>query len=137
MLKSRGVFLLYVPVRYYRYIKYSEITEQKYLSDFFYKYHDDFLMHRYSENEIVKKIHNAGFTIRNSQYAYGVYGAIAFELYSFLLALVKKLPIPVSIPVILMYVVIVFPVKLVLMLTDYASQKSIGNGLLIIADKNS
>jgi 2-polyprenyl-3-methyl-5-hydroxy-6-metoxy-1,4-benzoquinol methylase len=136
MLKSKGVFLLYVPVRYYRYFKFSEITEQKYLSDFYYKYHDDFLMHRYTTDEIRKIIVNAGFTIRSSEYAYGVSGAIAFELFSFLLVLLKKLPVLVSLPIILVYGVSVFPIQLMLMMADFLSQKSIGNGLLIIADKN-
>jgi 2-polyprenyl-3-methyl-5-hydroxy-6-metoxy-1,4-benzoquinol methylase len=136
MLKSKGVMLLYVPVRYHRYLKYSETNERKYLSDFFYKYHDDFLMHRYSEDEITKKILNAGFKIRSSQYAYGVYGAIAFELYSFLLAVVKKSPVVLSLPVIFVYAFLVFPIQFVLMIADFVTKKSIGNGLLIIADKN-
>jgi ubiquinone/menaquinone biosynthesis C-methylase UbiE len=136
MLKSKGVLLLYVPIRYYRYLKYSEINEQKYLSDFFYKYHDDFLMHKYSEDEIVKKILSAGFNIRSSQYAYGMCGAIAFELYSFILTIVKKLPALISIPVIVVYAFSVFPIQLVLMIADYLLPKSVGNGLLIIAEKN-
>jgi 2-polyprenyl-3-methyl-5-hydroxy-6-metoxy-1,4-benzoquinol methylase len=136
MLKFNGVLLLYVPVRYHRYLKYSEMNERKYLSDFFYKYHDDFLMHRYNEDEITEKILHAGFTIRSSQYAYGVYGAIAFELYSFLLVVVKKNPVLLSLPVILAYAVFVFPIQFLLMAADFVSKKSKGNGLLIIADKN-
>jgi 2-polyprenyl-3-methyl-5-hydroxy-6-metoxy-1,4-benzoquinol methylase len=135
MLKPTGTLILYVPVRYYRYFKYSEVIERKYLSDFFYKYHNDFLMHRYTEDKVCEKIRQEGFNIRSSEHAYGACGALAFELYSFILVLVKKLPVVVSLPVAVLYAFVVFPIQLLLMIEDYLLPHSIGNGLLIVAEK--
>jgi 2-polyprenyl-3-methyl-5-hydroxy-6-metoxy-1,4-benzoquinol methylase len=134
-LKLTGVMLLYVPITYRRYFPWSELFERKYLSDFFYKYHDDFLMHRYTADEVVKKIQQQGFMIRSSEYTYGICGAIAFELYSMMLAAVKQLPAIVSIPCVLIYACVIFPVQLMLMAVDFFLPQSKGNGLLIVAEK--
>jgi ubiquinone/menaquinone biosynthesis C-methylase UbiE len=134
-LTPTGTLLLYVPVRYYRYFKWSEVIERKYLSDFFYKYHEDFLMHRYTEEEVCKKIQQVGFRISSSEHAYGACGTIAFELYSLILAVAKRLPAVVSIPVTVIYACVVYPIQLLLMFMDFLLPQSIGNGLLIVAEK--
>jgi ubiquinone/menaquinone biosynthesis C-methylase UbiE len=134
-LKLTGVLLLYVPITYRRYFPWSELFERKYLSDFFYKYHTDFLMHRYTADEAVNKIQQQGFVIRSSEFAYGICGAIAFELYSMILAAVKQLPIIVSVPCVLIYACIILPFQFMLMAVDFLLPQSKGNGLLIVAGK--
>ncbi len=135
-LKRTGVLLLYVPVTYRRYLPWSETLERKYLSDFYYKYHDDFLMHRYTSDEVLRKIQQEGFNIRSTEYAYGVCGAIAFELYSLILVGVKRFPIIWTILLVIIFACIVFPIQLLLMLIDFIIPKSIGNGVLIAAVKD-
>jgi hypothetical protein len=134
-LNPHGTLLLYVPITYKRFFPWTETIEQKYLSDFLYKYHDDFSMHRYTANEVLKKIQQGGFNIKSTEYAYGVCGVIALELSFLILASVKRLPAYISLVFVLIYACAVFPVQLVLMLIDFVLPKSTGNGLLIIAEK--
>lgn len=135
MLAYQGKMILYVPISYRRYLRYTEFIESNYLSDFFYKYHDDFLMHRYQEADITKKIQQAGFHIIRKEYSYGICGAIAFELYSHLLAVVKKTPIILSLPLTLIYTIGIFPLQFILMLADFILPKSVGNGILYVVEK--
>jgi ubiquinone/menaquinone biosynthesis C-methylase UbiE len=130
-----AVIILYVPVHYRRYFPWSESWEKKYLSDFFYKYHIEFLMHKYTDDDIRKKLNNHGFTICTLQYAYGTCGAIAFELYSMLLVVMKQLPFSLAILLIVVYACLVFPIQLFLMLCDFLGSNRTGNGLLIVAKK--
>jgi ubiquinone/menaquinone biosynthesis C-methylase UbiE len=135
VMKKTGVLILYVPIIYRRYLPWSEHLENKYLSDFFYKYHDDFLMHKYQAEEMLQKLHRIGFTIKHKEYAYGIFGAIGFELYSLILAAVMRFHFLISIPCILIYFCTLFPVQIIMMLADYIIPKSSGNGLLIVAEK--
>jgi ubiquinone/menaquinone biosynthesis C-methylase UbiE len=135
-LKPSGKLILYVPVTYRRYFPWTKFIEKKYLSDFYYKYHNDFLMHKYEPAEVLEKLENNGFEIRKLDYAYGIFGALSFELYSLLLAAIKKFPAIISILCIIIYSFTLLPVQLILMLVDYLYDKSSGNGLLILAGKN-
>jgi 2-polyprenyl-3-methyl-5-hydroxy-6-metoxy-1,4-benzoquinol methylase len=134
-LKPEGTLLLYVPIRYQRYFKLSEAVERKYLLNFFYKYHDDFLMNRYREEEVCSKLKQVGFNIQTSEYAYGLWGGLASEIYSLILMLVKELPIVVSFLVLVIYILFVFPIQVLLMAADYLLVKTEGNGLLLVLKK--
>jgi hypothetical protein len=92
-------------------------------------------MHRYDPDEVFQKLRIAGFKINNVEYAYGICGAIAFEMYSLILVAVKILPIIIAIPCLAVYLCTLFPIQLFLMLVDYLIKKSTGNGLLIVAGK--
>ncbi len=135
VMNSVSTLLLYVPVHYHRYFPWSETLEKKYLSDFFYRYHNEFLMHKYTTDEILRKLGNQGFTIRSRHYAYGASGAIAFELYSMLLAVIKKSPLSISIVFMILYAGLILPIQVGLMLIDFLGSHRTGNGLLIVAEK--
>lgn len=135
-LNRGGKILLYTPVRYKRYIPFFDKLEDKYLDRFFYRYGNGFSHHRYSADDVVRKVQACGLNIERLELAHGFCGGIAFELYSLLLILLKILPswlLPVVVP---LYAVMVFPLQLFLMLVDYSFPKrSEGNGLLVLAKK--
>jgi 2-polyprenyl-3-methyl-5-hydroxy-6-metoxy-1,4-benzoquinol methylase len=135
-LRPNGILLLYIPIAYKRYFPWTESILQNHLSDFFYKYHDDFLMHRYSDTEIIKKVEGQNYKVKSIEYAYGKYGAIAFELYSLLLATINKMPLLFSIVISILYMASILPIQIILMLIDICQTKEEGNGILILAEKN-
>jgi ubiquinone/menaquinone biosynthesis C-methylase UbiE len=134
-LKIKGKLLIYVPIRYKRYFPFFEAMEKKYLSDYYYKYHDDFIMHRYNGKDISDKVAGSGLNIISSKYAYSALGAVAFEMYSILLTIIKRLPIILSVPCIIIYIITVLPIQLILMLFDFMLPHSNGNGMLVVAEK--
>ena len=136
-LEDNGILILYIPITYKRYLPWSDEWEKKYLSDYYYKYHDEFLMHRYSSSEIMQKVVNSGLKIKVNQYTYGPCGAIAFEIYSMMLIVIKRFPILFSVFILIIFCCTIIPFQLVLMMVDYWTIKTDGNGLLIIAEKKS
>jgi hypothetical protein len=62
---------------------------------------------------------------------------MALELYALILVVVKRLPVALSIPLAVIYAIIVFPVQLMLMVLDFFLPHFAGNGLLIVAEKNN
>jgi ubiquinone/menaquinone biosynthesis C-methylase UbiE len=134
-MKVSGTLLLYVPVNYKRYFPWSSRLEDMYLSGHFYRYHDKFVMHRYGTAEVLDKVKNAGLKIKSCEYAYGVPGSVAFELYMMVLALIKRAPLAISIPAVIVYIFSLLPVQIVLMLVDFIFSGSRGNGILISAVK--
>lgn len=132
-LKKDGTLLLYVPITYKRYLPWFAQLEERYLSQFFYRYDGAFGYHKYTVNEIRAKIARSGLTIHRQFYSYGFFGAIAFELYSLLLTLLKVVPLPLFIVLAIIYACTLFPIQMVFMALDYVAPKTLGNGMLILA----
>ncbi len=135
-MKENGSLILYVPITYRRYLPWTEYLEKKFLSDFYYGYHKDFLMHKYAEREIIDKLRIAGYLIKSKEYTYGVSGAISFEIYSLVLTGIKVFPGVLSFFLMFIYIFCLMPVQILLMLADYLTPKSSGNGMLVVAVKN-
>jgi len=133
-MKKGGKLLLYVPIEFRRYLL-PQYIEDKLLKDFFYRYHNDFLMHKYKADDVKNKLMRAGFEILSIKYTYGLSGALAFELYSLFLASMKMLPIVFFIPIGILYIILVFPVQLLLMVVDFLLPRKTGNGMLVVAVK--
>ncbi|HLF20190.1 MAG TPA: class I SAM-dependent methyltransferase [Bacteroidota bacterium] len=134
-LKRGGELLLYTPVRYKRYIPFFDTLEGKYLDKFFYRYTNGFSHHRYSADDVVRKVLACGMGIERAELAYGLCGGIAFEIYSLFLILFKTLPTWLMFPVVPLYAVLVLPFQFLLMLIDYSMIHTRGNGLLLLARK--
>lgn len=135
IVKKSGEMILYVPINYHRYLPFMNKLEDRHLNDFYYKYHEDFLMHKYSDVEVKDKLQKAGFILKEIKYTYGFFGAIAFEMFSLLLVGIKKLPIILSIFSIIVYSITLFPLQLIFMLIDFLGFRKNGNGMLLIAGK--
>jgi len=134
-LKRGGELLLYTPVRYKRYIPFFDTLECKYLDKFFYRYTNGFSHHRYSVDEVIRNVVACGLGIEREEFAYGLCGGIAFEIYSLFLILFKTLPTWLLFVVVPLYAVLVFPFQFLLMLIDYSLIRNRGNGLLLLARK--
>ena len=133
ILGDDGKLVLYVPVRHKRYLPKFERLEERHLTRFFHRYSDEFGYHKYSKEEIKSKMERNGLAVEEQYFSYGVFGGVAFELYSLLLVLMKKLPSSLFAVVAVCYAITVFPVQLILMLLDFITPKREGNGTLIIA----
>ena len=132
-LKTGGFLLIYTPVRYRRYFPHFAALEEKYLDRFFYRYGNGFSHHRYSASEVTSKIRKTGLNILLEEFSYGFCGAIAFEVYSLFLILLKRLPSALLLALVPVYAVLVFPFQLVLMVLDYVIPRNEGNGILVLA----
>jgi len=129
-LRKNGQLLLYVPIN------------GKFLTNFYKTIFERFDQYEslnnrkrvYTEIEIVSKTQNAGFSIRKKIYTYGTAGKLSHELLNSCTTLIVSenylLKIIAGFCLILFY-----PLVLLLMMADYFSNKSDGNGLLLILEK--
>ncbi len=129
-LKKAGKLLLYVPIngifltKIYSYIfqrfeQYETVNNRKRV---------------YTENELLEKVERAGFTIAKKIYTYGTAGKLSHELLNSCTTLIVSgnnlLKFLAGFCLILLY-----PLIFLLMMVDYFSHKSDGNGLLLILEK--
>lgn len=125
-LNKGGQLLVYVPITgeiltgFYRYIfnhyqQYESLNDRKRV---------------YTENEIVHKLTNAGFTIISKRYAYGFWGKLSHELLNSCTTLYFSAIWPVKI-VALISLLVLLPAIYLCMFFDLISTNTSGNGLLI------
>lgn len=135
-LKTGGYLLLYTPIRYKRFLPFFAELEDAYLDRFFYSYNNGFSHHRYSAQDVITKVQTTGLTIEHKSFSHGVCGAIAFELYSLFLIILKRCPSFLLFVLVPLYGLLLFPIQMILMAIDYFVRKTDGNGLLIVARKD-
>lgn len=129
-LRKNGQLLLYVPINgqflttiyksiFERFEQYESVNNRKRV---------------YTEKEIIAKCENSGFIITQKVYTYGTAGKLSHELLNSCITLIVSgnylLKIIAGICLVLFY-----PLVLLLMMVDYFSNKSDGNGLLLILEK--
>lgn len=134
-LRQGGSLLLYVPVHYKRYLPGFARLEEKYLSGCFYGYANGFSHHHHTSDEIRSKLAFHRFHILKESYAYGFTGALSFEMYSLLLICLKTLPVWITPATVFLYAVLLYPLQLLLMLLDFSTARTKGNGFLVVARK--
>ena len=130
-----GTLMLYVPVQFKRYFPGFARLEEKYLSGCFYGYARGFSHHRYTSDEIRSKLTYHQFHIVKESFAYGFTGAVSFEMYSLLLICLKTLPVWITPAIVLLYTMLLYPLQLLLMLVDFITTRTKGNGFLVVARK--
>ncbi len=132
-MKINGSLLLYIPVNYkrilpgYRYV----------LRNWFNKvdYNSKHSTNNLSENELRTAVENAGLTIRENYYVYGMAGKVSYELMSFGQLAFFKLPWILALLFALVYFpVIILPVWM-LMAIDLVTKHRSGNGYILIASR--
>jgi ubiquinone/menaquinone biosynthesis C-methylase UbiE len=134
LLKPGGKIFLYSPVNYKRFFSFSAVR-----NPFCVKRNYDYVQQierLYSAEELIKKVTDAGFNIASVEYAYGLFGMIAFEIHSAFLLLIKSTGFLFAPIIAMIYLPVVFPVTLIFNLIDYFSDNKTGNGTLISAEKN-
>jgi SAM-dependent methyltransferase len=90
----------------------------------------------YAENEIKEKLMTAGFAIKSFRFSYGKWGNRSWKLaikYPLLLLSISKL----SVFLLPIYYVCLYPLTYLLMLIDINFESKAGNGIFVIAEKNS
>lgn len=124
-LRPGGQFLLYVPIngrfltRLYSYI-FERYEHAETVNDRVRVYH---------EADITQKLRDAGFEITHKTYTYGNAGKLSHELLNICITLILSASMLLKLIAFLM-LVLLFPFILVLMIADYMSDKSSGNGVL-------
>lgn len=129
-LQAKGQLLLYVPINgkiitlLYQFVfdnfeQYESINNRKRV---------------YTESEIIQKAESAGFAIRKKMYTYGTAGKLSHELLNSCTTLI------ISGSYLCKFVagfclILFYPIILLLMMMDFLSKKSNGNGLLLILEK--
>ncbi|MBI9071444.1 MAG: methyltransferase domain-containing protein [Melioribacteraceae bacterium] len=132
MLKAKGQFLIYIPLKEKRFFRWYNKVFNNWLKDQKYEnVHDT--KNIYTPLNIAEKLNQAGFVIIRSELTYGNFGKIYYELYSFLLHLFKKNIFYT--PVVALFIILLFPLFLILMSLDLAVRNKEGNGLIIRATK--
>lgn len=129
-LRKGGKLLLYVPINgvfltkiypyiFQRFEQYETVNNRKRV---------------YTETELLEKVERAGFTIANKIYTYGTAGKLSHELLNSCTTVIVSgnylLKFLAGFCLILLY-----PLIFLLMMVDYFSHKSDGNGLLLILEK--
>lgn len=129
-LRDNGQLLLYVPINGKFITRLYTIIFQK-----FEQYECVNNRKRvYTEKEIIQKTETAGFAIRKKIYTYGSAGKLSHELLNSCTTLIVsgnylfKLIAGFSL-------IALYPLIFLLMVTDFISNKSDGNGLLLILEK--
>ncbi len=88
----------------------------------------------YNKEELENKLTEAGFTLRESSYSYGKYGALAWRL-------LMKYPLQMlsgsklALLLLPLYYLFVYPLAFVLNRMDLNSNNSSGTGLFVVAEK--
>ncbi len=130
-LKTNGKALVYVPVN-------GKTILSLYRHYFIRSKHYEKSQDRkrvYRKEEILGKLTTAGFTIEGTVFTYGKMGILAHEVYSLLLMGMgsgKWFSWVFGVSMALL-----FPIILLLKMTDYLTEKNNGNGMLIIAKKKA
>ncbi len=131
-LNNGGRFLLYVPIngnfitQFYPYIfnkynQYESINNRKRV---------------YTENEILLKLNTVGFNIISKTYTYGWAGKLSHELLNSCTTLIISANFSIKI-VSFLALLFLFPIILLLMIIDFNTNKTNGNGILILASKTN
>jgi 2-polyprenyl-3-methyl-5-hydroxy-6-metoxy-1,4-benzoquinol methylase len=90
----------------------------------------------YCEDSIQILLQNAKFSIRSRKQTYGFLGTLSNELFNSLILMMIHLPFVLRILAGLLFVLL-YPLILLCMLLDFLLPVRYGNGLLLIAEKNS
>lgn len=131
LLTENGKMILYVPVRFKRYLSWYKRVS---LSPHFSYDSRRGRAHTYTSEEITEKIRAAGFSLEQVEHTYGRSGAIAYELFSigqYYLAhgsLIQRLTSAIGL---ILYV----PLFLVVMGIDASQKHQSGNGVLLLLKK--
>lgn len=131
-LSDHGKFLLYVPVNnrgilsFYQqlmksYPNYESVQDRKRI---------------YTEEAVRSLLQQANFTIINRTATYGFFGILSNELFNSCTLLIVNAALPIRMLIALLSVFI-YPFILLCMLLDFLLPIRSGNGLLLIAQKNS
>ncbi|MBS4064572.1 MAG: methyltransferase domain-containing protein [Chitinophagaceae bacterium] len=129
-LKKEGKLLLYVPINgifltkvypyiFQRFEQYESVNNRKRV---------------YTENELLEKVERAGFTVRKKIYTYGTAGKLSHELLNSCTTLIVSGSYLFK-SVAGFCLILFYPIILLLMMMDFISKKSNGNGLLLILEK--
>jgi hypothetical protein len=125
-LKNKGTAFLYVPINGKQYTRFYQWVFLNYPNY-------ETLNHRkriYTEQELINKISDAGFKIKNKEYTYGPIASISHEISSSLLVLLLQGNLFIkllALPLLLAF----FPIQILLYFVDYNTAKCTGNGLLM------
>lgn len=125
-LKDNGQFLLYLPINghhvtsiypyiFNRYAQYESVNNRRRV---------------YQEREILSKLEAAGFRLTKKTYTFGYAGKLSHELTNSCTTLIFSAPWLLKIIAGLLLVVL-FPFILLLMIIDFNTIKSTGNGVLL------
>ena len=129
-LRKNGHILIYVPTQEKRVLKALEKIQKNHLIE-----SSTDLLHDheryYHQNELNGKMHDAGFTIEKTTRTYNTFGRIAYDV----VTLVQYHPhVKWIFP---FYLILIQPFILILMAIDFFQDNQKGNGLMVIARKNS
>jgi 2-polyprenyl-3-methyl-5-hydroxy-6-metoxy-1,4-benzoquinol methylase len=133
-LKPGGRLLLYVPVNYRRVFPFYEKLKHTVFKRMNYDAIQA-IQHKYTDSEICDRVQEAGFEIQTRLFTYGFAGKLSFEIHSMAMMIIQSMPFLLVPPIVLAYLLILFPFNLLLMLIDSRLRPSTGNGLLLIARK--
>lgn len=131
-LKEDGFLIIYVPLKPSRFFPFYNKTVNKFFIKENYSSHQANKA-QYSSQEIINIIESSGLQVTHKKFSYGTFGKIYYEIYNFLLLLMKKnlLLLPITFFIILM----ISPVLFSFMIIDFYSNIQDGNGFLLVAKK--
>jgi SAM-dependent methyltransferase len=125
-LKKGARFLLYVPINGVILTQIYQLVFQKFA-------HYESINNRkrvYTESEIIEKLNHAGFSIQHKTYTYGYWGKLSHEVLNTCSTLIFSAPFYLK----LLATIILFlgfPVIILMMMIDFNSKKTDGNGILL------
>ena len=129
-LKDDGYALIYVPQSEERILPTLERTMQRMVEEAGDRFPHGHVRY-YKPEELHQKLQSVGFEIVDSVITYGVFGRIAYDLVT---SVQYNRYFKIFFP---LYLVFVHPFVLLIMLADYFMKNKEGNGLLVVAHKNS
>ena len=130
-LSKNGRLLLYVPVNYRRNLSLYTLLSGKDGFDY------DQSIGRpqtYTDNSILQKIKDAGFSIEDQRYSFGTAAAIMFEILAIMEWIIKTKNVLFNIFALLSYLILL-PINFLIMVLDFFGTRTTGNGTMIIAKK--
>lgn len=130
-LTTEGKFLLYLPTSGKRALPFFNYLYYKLFQDVNYSLSNK-RQHIYTRKSIEQKLNDAGFRIVESKITYGFFGKLHFEISMILEMTIKKVPVFI-VPFVLIIFVLIQPLQMLLMILDYYTKKTDGNGFLVIA----
>lgn len=128
-----GTLVLYESIYHRRILPFYEPI----LNRYFEPYHvTQDRRHDYTPGEVRRKLEDAGFRVASVEYSFGPAGKLYYELYSlfmYVLLSAHWLWYPVLVPLFLLFA----PFLVLLMGIDYMTPKASGNGMVVVARKDS
>jgi 2-polyprenyl-3-methyl-5-hydroxy-6-metoxy-1,4-benzoquinol methylase len=129
-LKDDGYALIYVPQSEQRIFRSLKKTMQKMVEEAGDQFPHGHVRY-YEPEELQQKLKSVGFEIVETVVTYGVFGRIAYDIVTTVqYSKYFKLLFP-------FYLILIHPFVLLIMLADYLIKNKKGNGLLVVAHKNS